>query len=399
MAIELCDINNCTGCGICEKVCHQNAITFDYDDLGFRFPIIDAAKCVECKVCLKKCPVISPVEMEHNSSCYLAWAKDDYIHYNCASGGISYILCRHIVENGGFAVGCVWDKDFNAVLTIIDNAEELERIKGSKYVQSYIPSDVYDNIKRRLKNGEHGIFIGLPCQVAAIKSYFNNDSGLVLCDLLCHGGCSPRYHKEHIEYIKKKKRIDVLSDIKYRGGAYDFCISFWNGKKIKYVRPANADTYFYSFCNHTLFRESCYHCSFAKSERVSDITIADFWGVDNAFISDKRHLNGSNLVLIHSLRGGALWDEIGNKIEYYERPFEEAIQGNDTLKAPTNKPKNREYLLERIKTEGFEKAIITDPDYKNKSKVAIRIYIKQRLIYYTPKWIKKYVSKIKDLSK
>ncbi len=394
MSIKLCDSNLCTGCGLCVEMCPHKAISFISDELGFRYPMINYANCAECGVCIKKCPILTPMKSNKRNDCYLAWAKDNQIHYDCASGGISYLLSRHFIERGGFAVGCVWDDSFNAVLKVVDKVDELDDIKGSKYVQSYIPSEVYKDITKRLKEGQLGVFIGLPCQVAAIKSFVNSNENLLYCEILCHGGCSPRYHNEHIEYIKKKERIKTMTNIKFRGGANDFCISFWNGSKIEYVKPAYSDTYFYSFCNHLLFRNSCYHCRFANADRVSDITIGDFWGIDPSFVSDKNILNGCNLVLVHSLKGETLWHKVSDAIESYERPFEEAVKGNDTLKYPTVEPYNRQEIIKKINEVGFEKAILTDYDFKTKRKVARREHFKHRVIRMLSPRIKKIIKKI-----
>ena len=394
MPIELCDNNSCTGCGACLASCPHSAIYFYYDNWGFRYPKIDKSKCIECGSCTKKCPVLSPVKIEKAKECYLAWAKDDKIHLDCASGGVSYLLSKHIIEEGGFAVGCIWDDDFNAVITVIDSVDELNKTKGSKYVQSYIANNVYKEIKTRLLRGQKGIFIGLPCQVAAIKSLVNNNDGLILCDLLCHGGSSPKCHKEHLDYIRKKKRIKNVTDIKYRGGSYEFCYSLWNNKELMYVSALYADTYYFSFVKHFLFHESCYNCLFAKSGRVSDITVADFWGVDKTFISDKNILNGSNLVLIHSDKGNHIWKEISEKVVLYKRPLEEAINGNDTLRFPTDEPMNRQEVLKQIENDGFEKAIQSNPEFLAKRKIANRDFIRTRISLMIPKRLKEIIKKI-----
>lgn len=111
---------------------------------------------------------------------------------------------------------------------------------------------------------------------------------------------------------------------------------------------------------HGLFHESCYQCLYAKSDRVSDITIADYWGIDPEFVKDKHTLNGTNLVVVHSDKGQAIWDDIKEKIESYKRPYEEAVAGNDTLRAPTDAPPDREEILRLVSDKGFEYAIRQD---------------------------------------
>ena len=199
--MTLCEHHNCTGCGVCQAVCHKDAISFTIDELGFRYPVIDDTRCVECGSCAKVCPTLNPIATEECDDCYLAWAKDDTIHYESASGGVSTILNKYFVNCGGFAVGCSWNADMNAVMTIIESESELKRIQGSKYVMSYIPQSTWKGVKKKLNNNMHGIFIGLPCQAAAMKKFTQNHPNILCCDLLCHGGCSPKCFDEHIHHI------------------------------------------------------------------------------------------------------------------------------------------------------------------------------------------------------
>ncbi len=361
----LCEHHNCTGCSVCQAVCHKEAISFTIDELGFRYPVIDNTLCVECGACANVCPSLNPIAAEKHNDCYLAWAKDDTIHYESASGGISTVLNQHFVNGGGFAIGCSWDANMNAVMAIVESETELKRIQGSKYVMSYIPHSTWSGVNERLKSNKHGIFIGLPCQTAAMKKFTNNHPNILCCDLLCHGGCSPKCFDEHVHHIERTRRGGGLSDIKFRGGKYDCQFTAWCDGKLIYKVGQYADSYFYSFMKHSLFRESCYQCQYATSKRVSDITIADYWGIDPEFVKDKNTLNGTNLVIVHSDKGRRVWDEMSNLIESYRRPIEEAIAGNDTLKGPTNCPSDRNEIIRLIRETGFENALNHDKIYRH----------------------------------
>lgn len=361
--MQLCERNKCTGCGVCKAVCTHNAITFDIDNLGFRYPIIDATKCVGCGLCAKKCPTLNPVSINTRNDCYLAWAKNDTIHYNSSSGGLAYILSKQIINQGGYIVGCVWDADFNAVLTVLDKEENIANTIGSKYVQSYISDLTWNDIKQRDKAGQKGLVIGLPCQVAALKVFTNYSENIIFVDLLCRGGCSPACLKTHLSYLKKRKWLQEITDVKFRGGKYDCYITLWNQSRRLYKGGQFSDAYFYSFMKHGLLHESCYDCQYANSNRVSDITLADYQGVDSEFVKDKNIMNGTSLVLIHSDKGQEAWCCLNNQIEYYERPLNEAVEGNSTLIEPTPPPSDRAQLLQLIKDKGFEKAVRYDKVY------------------------------------
>ena len=391
----LCGEKECTGCGVCKAVCNKHAISMVADTLGFLHPVIDKSNCVECGLCAKKCPEINPVKRELKNTCYLAWSTDNDIHYNSASGGVSFTLAHHIIKEGGFAVGCVWDKGFNAVLKVIDNIDELNKTIGSKYVQSYISEDTWQDIRQRLNNRERGIVFGLPCQIAAIKSYTNNNTNLLFCDILCHGGCSPTYHHEHLEYLKEKKKIDSITDVKYRGGYYNFCYTVWDNKKLRYLDGLYADTYYYSFVKHYLFHETCYKCQYANANRISDLTIGDFWGIDPDFISRKNKLNGTNLVLVHNKKGEELWSSVQDRLEVYVRDIKEAIKGNDTLSQPTKMPEERGIILNLIDELGFEKAIESSQGFLQSRKESRHNLLRLKIRNIIPKWIIKIVKKLK----
>lgn len=362
--MELCERKRCTGCGACFAVCNKDAIHFECDSLGFRYPVIEKDKCVECGLCRKQCPAINPVHGETNNECIIAWAKDDTIHYNSSSGGVAYLLQQQMLNAGGYVIGCIWDQEFNAVLTVIDNQNDIKKTIGSKYVQSYIGNTVWGDIKRRAKEGQKGLVIGLPCQVAAIKSFTKYDENILYVDLLCRGGCSPGCLKTHLSYLKKKKRLTKITDVRFRGGTNDCYITLWDNDKVVYKGRQYGDAYFYSFMKHGLLRESCYHCKYANSNRVSDLTLADYQGVDPEFIKDKHVMNGTNLVLLHTNKGYDAWDKLKVQLDYYHRPFEEAAEGNSTLREPTPPPSDRDELLTFIEIEGFEKALRHDPVYR-----------------------------------
>ena len=390
----ICAKERCTGCGVCASVCTHNAISFELDELGFRYPSIVHEKCVECNLCRQKCPALNPVDFHGRNDCYLAWSKNDTIHFNSSSGGICFELGKITIEQGGLVVGCVWDDEFNAVFNLIDNVEELGKTVGSKYVQSYLSKDVIKQIREASKS-RLVLFVGLPCQCAAITRISGGGKNkLVIIDLLCRGGCSPQCLKDHITHIIKKRNISHLTDVGFRGGEYNCKFTLWQEGTLVYKEQMFSDTYFYAFMKHSLLHESCYQCQYAKTNRVSDITIADFWGIDKSFLKDKRILNGYNLILVHTDRGESVINEIKDRIELYGRPLQEAILGNDTLRCPTPKPEDREIDIHRIRKYGFEKAIRQDKGFKKYQRIRRNNKVHELAIKLTPNIIRKIIKSI-----
>ena len=358
--MNLAEENKCTGCGVCYAVCHKNAISFKIDELGFRYPVIDNSKCVDCGHCTKICPELNPANFENKNDCYIAWANDDNVHYESSSGGVATILAKHIIKQGGFVIGCVWDEQFNAVFKIIETEDELWKIQGSKYVKSYFPEKLWQEIKDKTNIGKYGLFVGLPCQTAALKKYVKKANSLILCDLLCRGGNSPECLKQHLGYVESKQNISQITNIKFRGGKNDCNFTLWNNNELVYKDGQYSDSYFYSFMKHGLLQETCYSCQYAKQNRVSDLTLADFWGISPDFIKDKNVLNGTNLVIVHTVKGEKIWNDISNEITKYKRDIDEAVASNDTLREPTVPPSDREQIVESVKNIGFEKTVLKD---------------------------------------
>lgn len=362
--MKLVSKDKCTGCGLCQATCNHNAIIESVDELGFRYFSIDDTKCIECGLCVKKCPSEMSVQSGEFEDCYLAWSKDDHIHYESSSGGLAIEICSQTIEDGGFVCGCVWDKDFNAIIKVINGKDELRLIQGSKYVQSYIPQETFNEIKSRCKNGQHGVFIGVPCQVAAVKNQMGGGKNLLFIDLLCRGGCSPSALKQHLSSLKRKCHIHNLTDVRFRGGKHDCTLTLWDNERLLYKGPQFVDEYFYSFMKHGLLRDSCYSCNFAQRNRVSDLTLADFWGIDSDFVKDKHILNGTNVLIVHTAFGARCFESIKPRLELYKRDINEAIAGNDTLREPTPPPSDRNLILTNIRKYGFEKGVHLDVEWR-----------------------------------
>ena len=393
MITEICDKNKCTGCGLCGTICPKGAITFSSDDLGFRNPVVDGERCVDCNLCIKSCPSVNPVMYHKRNDCYLAWSKNKEIHLNSSSGGICYELEMETIRNGGVVVGCVWDSSFNAVFKLIDDIDELKKTVGSKYVQSYIPLEVFAQVKEALKTRKV-LFIGLPCQCAAILRSNAENKNLTVVDLLCRGGCSPQCLKTHINHIQKKHRIKEISNIRFRGGENNCWFTAWNGSDVVYKESMNRDSYFYSFMKHSLFHESCYQCQYARIERITDLTIADFWGIDEDFINNKDVMNGYNLVLVHTDNGHDILTGIKGLIDVFERPLQEAVLGNDTLQRPTDKPIDRGRDIRNIRKHGFEAGVRKDRGYMFHIWKRRRQKMRTALLKMTPNFVIKFVKKI-----
>lgn len=184
----------CTGCMACADKCKKGAIEFYRSYDGFLYPKINPDKCNNCGLCQKTCPANTRLDgqqkapMELTPKVYFVQA-DDYERKKSSSGGFCSILAKSFIDAGNYVVGCAFDKG-NAVHIIATNESELDKLRGSKYIQSSL-SGCYLKVQFLLKQEQKVLFIGLPCQVAALKSFLGKAyANLVTVDLICHGVCS-----------------------------------------------------------------------------------------------------------------------------------------------------------------------------------------------------------------
>ncbi|MCI8482469.1 MAG: 4Fe-4S dicluster domain-containing protein [Clostridia bacterium] len=351
---QICDKNKCTGCSSCLNICPKNCITMKEDEYGILMPNINEEECIDCKACKRICPENNNIEFKNPIKVYAAWSLNDSTRKKSASGGIAYEMYKHIIKNNGVAVGTEFDENLNLVHKIATSMEEVDKFRGSKYVQSSIGT-TFEQTKRFLKEGKRIIFIGTPCQINGLQNFMKNEDmdNIITVDLICHGVPPIKYLKEYLEYINLNNKID---NITFRGENNEYITAYKN-EKIVYKKNKKEDFYYKSFYNGLFNRENCYQCRYARKERVGDITIGDFWGLGKKNPFNYDITDGVSLVLINSEKGYKFISEINAKIFLQERTIEEALQGNKQLNHPIVKNKKTDEFKELYKKLGFKEAI------------------------------------------
>lgn len=338
----ICNKKDCTGCGLCAARCPKQCIEMKPGFLGHLYPEIDQDKCIDCKLCQKGCPSLQDIESSYPKKAFAAWSKDEEDYVTSTSGGAASVLSQYVISKGGVVYGCSVLPNIQIAHIRVDNLEALHLLKGSKYVQSQIKS-IIAQLRKDVKDGLQVLFIGTPCQVAAIKQLYKiTPDNLYLVDIICHGTPSNKFLKD---YIQKDLKIDAakVTNVKFRlPDAFSLCVF----EKDKLLYKSNnlwthryEDLYYNTFIDGFTYRDSCFSCHYAKPERISDITIGDFWGLGNE-VSDKdipEHKNGISCVLPITEKGMQLVEAIRHSLNIYERPVTEAINGNDQLRHPKSK--------------------------------------------------------------
>lgn len=334
----ICDRNSCTGCFACYNACPMNAINMKEDEFGYIYPEIDKSMCIECEICQKVCPSLKRVNFNYPKKCYAMCSKDENIRSKSTSGGIATVFATHIINQGGIVYGAGLDDDGIVKHMRVDNIVDLDKLKGSKYVHSYI-YEIFARVKEDLMCEETVLFVGTPCQIAGLKNFLEieciNCKKLYLIDLVCHGVPSQQFLKDELNNEIGNCKIDKISFRDDDG----FNIKISKDNKILYRREESSSPFYNGFLNALFYRENCYNCIYARPERVSDMTIGDFWGLghDSKFYNDKD--KGVSVCLPITNKGIHLIEECKEKIIMEERDIKEAIKGNAQLKKPVQKNK------------------------------------------------------------
>lgn len=351
----VCELNMCNGCMACVEKCHRNAITIK-DDLKYYNALIDTKKCVDCGLCTKVCPRENDNDMSKPKWWYQGWA-DSEIREHASSGGAASAIIRAFIKHGGYVASCLFDSG-KFVFEVTNEMAVARKFAGSKYVKSN-PEKIYGKIQSLLKANQKVLFIGLPCQVAAVNQFIKDKTNLVTADLICHGTPSPYLLKKCLQEYGHD--INTLTDINFRiKSLYELNR---DGKPIAAFHTM--DNYLIAFLHSYDYTENCYSCKFATLDRVSDITLGDSWGTE---LSGEVK-NGVSLILCQSEKGKELIERAG--LNLLDVDINNAISHNEQLNKPSKCSKSRDQFFENYnRYNNFGKALVkTAPGIVAKEKV------------------------------
>lgn len=320
--------DKCTGCMACVAVCFRDALSIKEEKDGFLYPKIDMQKCIGCKKCETVCPN-GRINALKNSEyeIYGAYAKDRNISRKSRSGGLSFVFGRKFIEEGNVFYGAVIDENFVTGHKRCTTMEELAETQGSKYVQSFIDKNIYTQIKNDLNNNKKVLFSGTPCQCAAVKSFFHHEN-LYTMEILCHGVMSPKYVRGYIK--AKEKRYGPLKEIDFREKKQHFWKNHYVGLTFENGEFLSTRDYVKVFYHHVLLRKSCYFCPYTTPNRVADLMLGDYWGVEkiDPKLFDKW---GVSLLFVNSPKGQALFEENKDILVYKTAQLDKAAKGNPRI--------------------------------------------------------------------
>ena len=360
---ELASKCQCTGCTACANSCPRQCIQMKKDSAGFFYPeIVKPSACIDCGACERACPVLADNKVTGNHSLafvYVAFAKNEPLRMESSSGGVFSELATVILQMGGIVYGSSYDENGVIRHIGIENKQDLGKLRGAKYSQSVL-GNTFSNIKKQLMSGKTVLFSGTPCQVAGLKSFLKRDyDNLVCIDFVCHGVPSPMVWEKYVAYRAQFDNGGTLPlHINLRNkesgwSNYSYSVEFAYGNKKRYFCKNAEDPFMYLFVNDYILRKSCGDCHFKGYNRVSDITLGDFWGIQN--IDPEMDDNkGTSLVLTHDAVGEDLLKKVAGRVKIKQVTLEQASSENlSLLKSSVHKP-SRDIVLKTIESEDFQ---------------------------------------------
>lgn len=351
----------CSGCGACAYVCPKSCIKMiDMGEKGL-LPTLDETDCIDCGRCTKTCPVMSPSEKSSQIETFAAWNSDDVLRQKSASGGAATAFYQSAIKRGWLIVGAEINQDLSVSMRLRSKIEDVASLTNSKYVFSNMTA-LYPELKEALSTGDKVVFIGIPCQIAAVQRTFKRwRNQMILVDLVCHGTNSQYYLNQHIKNITQRCGVKAESLSFRQGPKFNFQLKDSADKIIYEEGSWYRDMYQLGYHRGLFYRENCYHCPYASSDRVSDITLKDYWG-----LGDKIAVNYPRervvAVLVNTQAGKEF---VRNCVDdgflvLHSRPIEEPIEGDNRLKCPTPITEYRERFIANVKaTSGdFTQALL-----------------------------------------
>ena len=370
--IKITNKIDCCGCNACGDICAHLAISFKADEEGFLYPVVDEEKCVDCKLCEKVCPIINIDSLKKNDFdkpiCYAAQNKNLESLFNSTSGSAFAALAERMYKDGGYVGGAIFNEDYSVTQFISSDKADLAKLRNSKYVQSD-SQGFYKQVRDLLKSGEKVLVCGLPCQMAALRSFLMKDyENLIIVDLICLGINSPKILRAYLDYMEEKHNSKIVyykaknKELGWR--QLTTKIVFENGD----VEYDKRDTNYFTqgfISTHAFSRPSCYECKFKGFPRIADITLGDLWGAEKIVGSEYDHDLGTSVVMLNSEKGKAYYEKVRTFLRDKEIPFKSTLPGNKALVTPLSRPQiDREQFyrdLNNIKFEDFAKKYIKLP--------------------------------------
>jgi hypothetical protein len=312
--------------------------------------------------------------------------KDEIIRMQSSSGGIFTLLSEHVIARGGVVFGVRFDEQWEAVHDYTEKIEGLVAFRGSKYMQSRI-GNAYEEVKQFLKEGREVLFSGTPCQVAGLKHFLGKRyEGLLTVDLVCHGVPSPKVWRKYLHGLKPQWTVANVQFRDKRLGWKRFCVNIQlcsptdKSDIITVSHPFHEDIFMRGFLSNLYLRPSCYECRAKKGKSGSDITIADYWGIENV-LPERDDDKGMGLVFLNTEQG---YKSFPHSLSLYtETTYEDAVKYNGGINENIRTLHNRKRFFSELDKQCDTERLISEH---------LKVPLYKKVISRAKKMILKYIS-------
>lgn len=381
------DSQHCTGCGACIQICPQHCISWEHGELGHTIPNINITHCINCEACVKVCPINQAVNEPQGQRFYAAVHKDIAVLNRSTSGGFFTAIARSVLRQNGIVYGCAYEDTFQVHHIRVQREEDLEQLSGSKYVQSDT-LNTFAAAKRDLLAGKQVLYSGTPCQIAGLKSYLGHEyEDLLTVDIICHGVGSQAFFDKYMDFLSKREN-GVIKELHFRrkdfagwscGGVVVVVDSL--NKPSKAIKKPFYDYnnyYYYDFLHGDIYRESCYTCKYASTNRPGDFTMGDFWGVESYNLPLDTQ-NGCSLVIANTEKAQKQLAGLQDQMDFVEVTKEQAVKANGQLSHPSRLTPARECLARQFET--MDGAQIDEAFRRESRKQIAKLHLKAMVPY------------------
>lgn len=286
-----------------------------------------------------------------------------------ASGGAVSAVSEAFIKCGGIVYGAIYAADcYSARYARAEALEDLEQFKGSKYacVKKVIERkgktySVYSDIINELKNEKRVLFIGLGCDIAALKKLLQkeeiNAGSIMTVELICDGVTNEQVHEKYIRELEKKYKSKVTQfRVRYKEEGWTpiyIWAKFESGEI--HIRPFYPSDYGYAFLNYK--KKACYDCSFKNDNHQGDLIAADYWGC--VLGMEEYHPEGVSLLLACNDMGEQLI-RLLQKEPFYLKEIDAntALSHNPRYYTPHAKNVKWDMVDDTIKTKTLHETVI-----------------------------------------
>lgn len=373
--LQINEKKECCGCSACQQICPKECITMNEDTEGFYYPVVDEKKCVNCNLCEKVCPIKKEEKRDQKLWAYATYSKETKIRLQSSSGGMFSLIAEYVLKNKGIVFGVVFNSEQTVNHVSIERLEDLDKLRGSKYIQSQI-KETYKEAKSYLEKGKLVLFTGTACQIAGLKGFLRKEyENLVTIDVLCHGVPSKRVWKKYIEN-QENLNNGHLKNVFFRNKdngwkQYEVCADFDNGRE--YRKMHGQDIFMRLFLSEICLRPSCHDCHFKSLDRPSDFTLGDSWGIEN-YMPEMDDDKGTSVVLLHSEKAKEIFEKLKDKMIFKEAEVDKILPPTaDSRKSVIAHPKRKQFFELLEQGVGIEKLVkLIEPSVGQKIKNKVR---------------------------